>query len=88
MRSLTVVFLTIFAAASVWSQTSSTTRKSTGSQTSAALTPDQQEAQEHFKIATRALADNNLEIAGRELEEAARLDPKNAVIWYNLAVVR
>jgi hypothetical protein len=63
-------------------------RASASPKKTAVLTPEQKEAQAHYKVATLAMQDGNLDIAVKELEQASRLDPKNAVIWYNLAVVQ
>lgn len=54
---------------------------------SAALTPKEKEAQKHYRIALEALKNDDLATASDELTSAAELAPKNALIWYNLAVV-
>ncbi len=46
------------------------------------------EAEFHYKVAIAALKDNNLEVALNELEQAAALAPQNALVRYNLAVVK
>ena len=61
-------------------------RQAAGAQ-SAALTPAEREAQKHYRIALEALKNNDLDIALQELNTAAEMAPKNALIWYNIAVV-
>ncbi len=63
-----------------------TPKKSTSAQ-SAALTPQEKEAQKHYRIALEAIKNNDFTAASDELKTAADLAPKNALIWYNLAVV-
>lgn len=63
-----------------------TPKKSTTAQQSN-LTPQEKEAQKHYRVAVEALKNNDLETALRELNAASGLAPKNAMIWYNLAVV-
>jgi tetratricopeptide (TPR) repeat protein len=53
----------------------------------APLTPEEKEAQKHYRIAQEALKNNDLNTAADELKTAATLAPNNAVILYNLAVV-
>jgi tetratricopeptide (TPR) repeat protein len=60
-------------------------RNATGQQR--ALTPQEREAQKHYRIAQEALKNNDLNTASDELKTAADLAPKNALIWYNLAIV-
>lgn len=45
------------------------------------------QAEFHYKVALAALKDDNLDIALKELQEAARLAPANALIQFNIAVV-
>lgn len=45
------------------------------------------QARFHFKIALAALKQNDYLTAAKELEEAVKLAPQNALIHYNLAVV-
>lgn len=52
------------------------------------LTAEEKEAQFHYKVALTALKNNDLEIATKELEKAASLAPNNALVQYNLAVVK
>jgi tetratricopeptide (TPR) repeat protein len=52
------------------------------------LTPEEKEAQFHYKVALTALKNDDLEVAIRELETAANLAPSNALVQYNLAVVK
>ncbi len=42
----------------------------------------------HYKVGVNALTDGDLKTARDEFREAAQLTPKNALIWYNLAVVQ
>lgn len=63
-----------------------TPRKSVRSQPTA-LTPQEKEAQKHYRIALVALENNDLSTAQQELKAAADLAPGRALIWYNLAVV-
>lgn len=51
------------------------------------LSPEEKEAQMHYRIALEALKNNDLVAAQQELTQASALAPKNALIWYNLAVV-
>lgn len=51
------------------------------------LSPEEKEAQMHYRVALEALRNNDLLAAQDELTQASKLAPKNAVIWYNLAVV-
>jgi hypothetical protein len=66
------------------SSSAQTTKKPAQSRT---LTPQEKEAQKHYLIALEALKNNDLTTALQELNAAAKLAPKNALIWYNLAVV-
>jgi hypothetical protein len=75
-----------FSRALSQSSTQQTPKKSTSAQ-SAALTSHEKEAQKHYRIALEAIKNNDLATASDELKEAADLAPKNALIWYNLAVV-
>lgn len=52
------------------------------------VTAEEKEAQFHYKVAVTALKNNDLEIADSELEKAAKLAPNNALVQYNLAVVK
>lgn len=63
-----------------------TPRKPTNGQ-SATLTPQEKEAQKHYRIALEAVKNNDFATASDELKAASELTPKNALIWYNLAVV-
>jgi hypothetical protein len=45
-------------------------------QQAAPLTPEEKEAQFHYKVALRALQDSNLTIAGRELETGREASSK------------
>lgn len=63
------------------------TPKKSASQKSAALTPQEKQAQKHYRIALEAIKNNDFSTASDELKTAADLAPKNALIWYNLAVV-
>jgi hypothetical protein len=71
----------------VTAQTSSAQAPKKAATIPAALTPDQREAQKHYRIALEALKDNDFVTAADELTAASKLAPKNALIWYNLAVV-
>jgi tetratricopeptide (TPR) repeat protein len=62
-------------------------RKKASDAQSTALTPDQREAQKHYRIALEAIQNNDLSTAIEELKSAADLAPKNALIRFNLAVV-
>jgi hypothetical protein len=46
-----------------------------------------EEAQFHYRVARVALDKNDLTVAARELNEAARLAPSNALVWYYLGFV-
>ncbi len=63
-----------------------TPKKSTSAQTTA-LTPQEREAQKHYRVALEAIKNNDFSTAADELKAASELAPKNALIWYNLAVV-
>jgi hypothetical protein len=68
-------------------QSGSTASRQTKPATQPTLTPDEKEAQFHYKVALTALKNNDLEIATKELEQAAKLAPNNALVQYNLAIV-
>jgi tetratricopeptide (TPR) repeat protein len=53
----------------------------------APLSPEEKEAQMHYRVALEALKNNDLVAAQDELTQASKLAPKNGLIWYNLAVV-
>jgi tetratricopeptide (TPR) repeat protein len=61
--------------------------KKSASTQSSALTPQEKEAQKHYRVALEAIKNNDFSTAADELEAASQLAPKNALIWYNLAVV-
>ena len=61
--------------------------KKPASAQSVALTPREKEAQKHYRIALVAIKNNDFSTASDELKAASELAPKNALIWYNLAVV-
>ena len=64
-------------------------RASAGNTTQPApFTPEEKEAQFHYKVAVTALKNDDLEVAASELEKAAKLAPNNALVQYNLAVVK
>jgi len=46
------------------------------------------EAQQHYKVATVALKNNDLEVAAEELNQAAKASPGNALILFSLATVQ
>jgi tetratricopeptide (TPR) repeat protein len=46
-----------------------------------------EEAQFHYRVARVALNNNDLTVAARELNEAARLAPSNGLVWYYLGIV-
>jgi Tfp pilus assembly protein PilF len=68
-------------------QSTSPQQPRTAGTTATALTPEQKEAQKHYRIALEALKNNDFSTAADELIAASKLAPKNALIWYNLAVV-
>jgi hypothetical protein len=85
----TACFMTLVAGP-VLAQTSQAVQQGSKKLASAqtpALTPEEREAQKHYRIAQEALKNNDLSIAADELDQAAQLAPKNAIIWYNLAQV-
>jgi hypothetical protein len=86
-RCMLFAILIALATAPIWSQSSSGAQKS-GSHTAPALTPDQREAQKHFRVAEAAIKDGNLDAALDELKKAVELDGKNSFIWYDLALVQ
>jgi tetratricopeptide (TPR) repeat protein len=45
-------------------------------------------AEFHYKVAIAALNDGNLDVGLQELETAAKLAPDNALVQYNLAIVK
>lgn len=68
--------------------TSATRRASkTAENRSAILSPDEREAQKHYRISLEALKHDDFATAADELKIASELAPGNALIWYNLAVV-
>jgi hypothetical protein len=67
-------------------QQSSAPDKGTTYDTSSAQ--DEKEAQFHYKVALTALKNKDFNVATRELQIAARLAPKNALVQYDLAVVK
>ena len=52
------------------------------------LSAQMDDAKLHFGIAEAALKKGDLGVAAEEMELAVHLDPNNAVLWYNLAVVQ
>jgi tetratricopeptide (TPR) repeat protein len=46
-----------------------------------------EDAEYHYRVGVVALKDGNLDIALREFSTAARMEPENALIQYNLAIV-
>jgi tetratricopeptide (TPR) repeat protein len=84
----TTFALLLLTAALVWPQSSSATGQNSSAHNAPALTPDQKEAQTHYKIAVLAVDNGDFDIALKELAQASQLDPNNAVIWYNLAIVQ
>jgi tetratricopeptide (TPR) repeat protein len=80
----TLVLFSLLVTVPVLAQSSAASPKIGSKQ---ALTPEQKEAQDHYKIALLALKDGDLDVASKELKEASQLDPRNSVILYNLAVV-
>jgi len=74
---------------STQARTSSSTQTSPQAHNTApALTAGQEDAQKHYKTASLAIKDGDFDIALKELGQAAQLDPRNSLIWYNLAVVQ
>lgn len=63
-------------------------RTKSQSSTSPKSSDDEKQAQFHYKVAVTALQHNDLEIAERELQKAVELAPNNALVHYNLAVVK
>ena len=61
--------------------------KKAASAQSAPLTAQEKEAQKHYRVALEAIKNNDFSTAADELKSASELAPKNALIWYNLAVV-
>lgn len=53
----------------------------------APLTPLEKESQKHYVKAQEALRNKDLNTASEELLIASTLAPRNALIWYDLAVV-
>jgi hypothetical protein len=51
------------------------------------LTPQEKDAQNHYRLAVEALKNDDQVTALKELRTAAALAPSNGVIWYNIAVV-
>jgi hypothetical protein len=88
MTVIFAVFIVGIVCNRVAAQSSSqqTPQKSASGQ-SATLTPQETEAQKHYRIALEAIKNNDFTTASDELKKAAALAPKNALIWYNLAVV-
>lgn len=48
---------------------------------------DNPEAARHYQTALVALKDHNASVAADEMNQAARLEPANALVWYGLAAV-
>jgi hypothetical protein len=88
MTVIFAVFIVGIVCNRVAAQSSSqqTPQKSASGQ-SATLTPQETEAQKHYRIALEAIKNNDFTTASDELKTAADLAPRNALIWYNLAVV-
>jgi hypothetical protein len=89
--SVTVIFVVLLSASfcnqvAAQSSPQQTPKKSASGQ-SATLTPQEKEAQKHYRIALEAIKNNDFTTASDELKTAADLAPKNALVWYNLAVV-
>src|SRR5579863_7943308 len=87
IASLLAILLLLLGSNRVVAQSSQQSPKKFPSAQSATLTPQEKEAQKHYRIALEALKNNDLSTAADELNQAAQLAPKNAVIWYNLAQV-
>ncbi len=51
------------------------------------LSPEEKEAQKHYLLAQGALKNEDLQTASYELKIASSAAPKNALIWYDLAIV-
>lgn len=79
--SLCIVASSVLLAASPQQKTTTQTRKTPQ------LTPEEKEAQKHYRVAQEALKSNDLATAADELKTASTLAPNNALILYNLAVV-
>lgn len=51
------------------------------------LSPEEKEAQKHYLLAQEALKNEDLDTASYELKIASIAAPKNALVWYDLAIV-
>lgn len=87
VASLVAILLLPSGSNRVLAQSSQQTPKKSPSAQSVPLTPQEKEAQKHYRIALEAIKNNDFSTASDELKAAAELAPKNALIWYNLAVV-
>jgi hypothetical protein len=87
VASLVATLLLLLGSHRVVAQSSQQTPKKSPSAQTATLTPQEKEAQKHYRIALEAIKNNDFTTASDELKAAADLAPKNALIWYNLAVV-
>jgi FKBP-type peptidyl-prolyl cis-trans isomerase SlyD len=54
----------------------------------AAQQTDLDKARFHYRVGVKALENNDLQVARDEFQEAARLAPQNALIWFNVALVQ
>ncbi|MGB8099751.1 MAG: hypothetical protein WCF17_21560 [Terracidiphilus sp.] len=61
--------------------------KKAASAQSSPLTPQEREAQKHYRVALEAIKNNDFSMAADELKAASEFAPRNALIWYNLAGV-
>jgi hypothetical protein len=82
-----VLWLSMSSSPAVAQSTPQQPPKKAAAAQSAPLTPQEREAQKHYRVALEAIKNNDFSTAADELKAASGLAPKNALIWYNLAVV-
>jgi hypothetical protein len=87
VKAASAAIFLVLVAAPAWPQSSSASPK-TSTNPPPAVTPEQREAQKHFRVADNAIKDGNLDVALDELKKAVALDGKNSYIWYDLAIVQ
>lgn len=61
---------------------------SAASASKAQQSPEADSAQRHYQAGLAALEKNDLAMAEEEMQAAAQLAPKNALIFYELAVIQ
>jgi hypothetical protein len=48
---------------------------------------EEREAKQHYKVAQEAMQHGDVDVALEELQKSAVLAPRNAIVWYNIAIL-